>query len=85
MLQQLIWFEWNRQTIIISCSVYSVTDIYKIIWNKHQQGGIVYEFTEEVYQEFRTLDLEVTQAMNDAQKSGEADVSVSKDNNYFLR
>lgn len=42
-------FKRNSQTIIISCSVFSITDIYKVIWNKHQEGGIVYEFTENAY------------------------------------
>ena len=61
------------------------TDIYKVIWNKHQQGCIVYEFTDEAYQVFRTLDFEVTQTMNEAWETGEAEFSVSKDINYFLR
>jgi len=47
--------------------------------------GIVYEFTEKAYQVYRTLDLEVTETMNDTWESGEVDFSVSKDINYFLR
>lgn len=83
--KHITWFQRNSETTIISCSVYSITDIYKVIWNKHQEGGIVYEFTEKAYQEYRTLDLEVTQTMNDAWEHGEADFSISKDINYFLR
>ena len=60
-------------------------DIYKVIWSKHEQGGIVYKFTDEAYEMFRTLDFVVTQTMNEAWESGEADFSVSKDINYFLR
>ena len=47
----------------------------------HQQGCIVYEFTDEAYQVFRTLDFEVTQTMNEAWETGEAEFSVSKDIN----
>lgn len=64
---------------------FSIPDIYKVIWNKHQEGGIVYEFTDDAYRVFRTLDFEVTETMDKAWEAGEADFSVSKEINYFLR
>lgn len=74
--QHITWFQRNSETTIISCSVYSITDFYKVIWNKHQEVGIVYEFTEKAYQEYSSLDFEVTQTMNDAWEHGEADFKV---------